>query len=265
MAYLNPLDPTTPADGNFLREADDRIREIKAALIERLQTIFADINAQPLTFLPLIIPTSALAADVITNAKLADAAVNTENIIDNCITNVKLVAMDGGKLIDNTVTGAKVVDGTLTNSKLADGTIATAKYADASVTTPKLADLSVTNSKLADNTIDGGKFSVALRQTLPRQAYTDFSISSFSLPNNTSFETADLALAGVQSVDTCIVSMDTSAVGWAAAMKLITFYGYVSSAGNVRLRMQNNTGGPVTVPTMNWRIMALRRYSDWYP
>lgn len=47
MAYTNPLDPTTPAATDQVKDGDDRIREAKAALIERIQTFFTDTEAQP--------------------------------------------------------------------------------------------------------------------------------------------------------------------------------------------------------------------------
>lgn len=52
MVYVEPFDPTTPSDLADLGEGDDRIRELKRALIERLQTIipgFPDTD-------PLVIP-----------------------------------------------------------------------------------------------------------------------------------------------------------------------------------------------------------------
>lgn len=50
MAFANPLDPTTPTDADLTSEGDDRIREIKAALIERLaQVIEGWPDDDPLT------------------------------------------------------------------------------------------------------------------------------------------------------------------------------------------------------------------------
>jgi hypothetical protein len=39
MAFTNPLDPTTPTDLDWAYQGDDRIRELKAALIERLSQV----------------------------------------------------------------------------------------------------------------------------------------------------------------------------------------------------------------------------------
>lgn len=48
MAYVNPLDAATPAATDPVSQGDDRIRESKAALIERLLTVFVDLSADPL-------------------------------------------------------------------------------------------------------------------------------------------------------------------------------------------------------------------------
>lgn len=48
MAYNNEFDPLVPTDLDPAHEGDDRIREIKAALIERLETVFEDIDEDPL-------------------------------------------------------------------------------------------------------------------------------------------------------------------------------------------------------------------------
>lgn len=48
MAYTNPLDPATPADTDPVAQGDDRMRELKAAIIERLETLVEDVDADPL-------------------------------------------------------------------------------------------------------------------------------------------------------------------------------------------------------------------------
>jgi hypothetical protein len=265
MAYANPLNPATPADGNFLREGDDRIRELKAALIERLQTIIQNIDTQPLAFIAGIIPTAAIADGAITLPKMAGNSVSTNTLVDGAATDPKIVSVNGSKLFDGSVAGAKLADDTVTGSKIASGAIGVNELADDAVGGAKIIDAGIANSKLIDNSLTDAKLSAALRQNLVKQNHTDFQVLTFSLATNTSWDSADLPIGGVIELDSLVVSMESAAVGWVAAMKLITFYAYVSSTGNVRLRLQNNTGGPVTIPTSNWRILALRRYSDWYP
>ena len=102
MPYSNPLDPTTPADTDLRSQGDDRIREVKAALLERLLTVFVDMNINPLAFIAGVIPTAALANLAVATAKLADLsvtpaklallAVTTPTINDLAVTNPKVAA-----------------------------------------------------------------------------------------------------------------------------------------------------------------------------
>lgn len=48
MAYGNPVDPTTPTDAD-LATGDDEFRQLKAALIERVESYFNDIDEDPWT------------------------------------------------------------------------------------------------------------------------------------------------------------------------------------------------------------------------
>lgn len=48
MVYVNPLDPATPAATDPVGQGDDRMREIKAAVIERLASVFVDVNTDPM-------------------------------------------------------------------------------------------------------------------------------------------------------------------------------------------------------------------------
>lgn len=48
MVYVNPLDPATPAATDPVGQGDDRMRELKAAVIERLASVFVDVNTDPM-------------------------------------------------------------------------------------------------------------------------------------------------------------------------------------------------------------------------
>lgn len=265
MAYSNSVDPTKPADGNYLREGDDRIRETRAGFIERLETVFQDINIDPLALRAGIVTNTALADDAVTGAKIAASAVNTSEIQDGAVTDAKIASLDGAKLLDSSVSSVKLADNSVTNSKIGDGAVNTTELADAAVQGAKIADGGVLNSKLVDDSLTDTKFSAALRQNLVKQQHTDFSVSTFVLATNTSWDSPDIAIPGIVEFDSLVATPEYAALLWGAAMKLITFYAFVSAGGIAKLRLQNNTGGPVTIPTSNWRILALRRYSDWYP
>lgn len=265
MAYANSLNPAQPADGNYLREGDDRIRETRAGFIERMETVFQSADGQPLAFIAGIIPTAALADGAITLIKMAPNSVSTNNLVDASVTDAKIAGLDGSKLVDNTVAGPKLQDNSVSNSKLADGAVNTPELADNAVSGSKIADGGVPNSKLVDDSITDVKLSGALRQNLVKQQHTDFSVSTFVLATNTSWDSPDIAIPGIVEFDSLVATPEYAALLWSAAMKLITFNAFVSAAGIAKLRLQNNTGGPVTIPSSNWRILALRRYSDWYP
>lgn len=265
MSYANSLNPAQPADGNYLREGDDRIRETRAGFIERMETVFQSVDGQPLVFIAGIIPTAALADGAITLVKMAPNSVSTNTLVDNSVTDGKIVGLDGSKLVDNSIAGSKLQDNSVSNSKIADSSVGTAELADGAVGGTKLADNGILNSKIIDDVLTDTKFSPGLRQNLVKQQHTDFSVSTFVLATNTSWDSPDIAIPGITEFDSLIVSMESAASAWAAAVKLITFYAFVSAPGVAKLRLQNNTGGPATIPSSNWRILALRRYSDWYP
>jgi len=118
--------------------------------------------------------TDELAADAVTNAKLADNAVETLNIVDLNVTT--------GKIADDAITTAKIEAGAVgttelaasavTNAKLAidavqtanivDLNVTTGKLAAGAVTTDKIADANVTNAKLANSSLTVGSTNIAL-------------------------------------------------------------------------------------------------------
>lgn len=122
MAYLSPLDPLTPPGTEAVGQGDDRMREMKAAIIERLASFFVGVDDDPLVPKPNSIPTSVFA--------------------------------------DNTLSGSKLIDGSIALAKLATipfpgtGTITAIELADGSVTNPKLAADAVDGTKIADNSVN---------------------------------------------------------------------------------------------------------------
>src|SRR5690606_39336947 len=107
------------------------------------------------------IVTAKLGADAVTNAKLADNAVQTENILSGG--NDKVLVTDAvgtvawvdrssfDAIADQvTITG---VGTTLDPFKVEDFSIVTAKLGDGAVTTVKMDADDVTNAKMADNAV----------------------------------------------------------------------------------------------------------------
>ena len=85
------------------------------------------------------IPTSAIADDAITAAKIADNAVVTAAINADAIT------------------AAKIADDVINSEHYAAGSIDTAHIADSQITTDKIATDSVTNAKMADDAINSAE------------------------------------------------------------------------------------------------------------
>lgn len=185
MAYANPLDPTTPSGGANANQLDDRIRECKAALVERLLTLVTDVNLDPLVLKPSVVSQSSIADNAINQAKMADASVGTAELIDRNITAIKiaLLAITAAEIADSTITQlkmadnsvgtAEIIDANVTNaklaanavtqSKMADDSVGTAEIIDANVTTAKILDANVTTPKIADDNVTEPKLSAALR------------------------------------------------------------------------------------------------------
>ncbi|MCD6503702.1 MAG: hypothetical protein J7K58_05735, partial [Euryarchaeota archaeon] len=87
--------------------------------------------------------------------KLADDAVQTENIVDGQVQTADIadVNVTTGKLADNAVTTVKITDANVTTAKIADLNVTTGKLADNAVTTVKITDANVTTAKIADNNV----------------------------------------------------------------------------------------------------------------
>ena len=118
---------------------------------------------------PGSIGTASLSADAVTNAKLADDAVQTENVKDAAVTEAKIAddAVTNAKIADgavataqlsaSAVVTAKIADSAVTSDKIASDAVITAKIADGNVTTAKIADSNVTAAKLAADAVETAK------------------------------------------------------------------------------------------------------------
>ena len=107
-------------------------------------TLMAEIAA-------MAVGTTELATDAVTNAKLADNAVQTDNIMDLNVTTGKLAAdaVTNAKLADNAVQTENITDLHVTTGKLAADAVTNAKLADNAVLADNIMDGVITNAKLA--------------------------------------------------------------------------------------------------------------------
>lgn len=106
-----------------------------------------------------------LAADCIDNSKIADSAVQDENIAnkavstaklnDSAVTNAKLGAdcVDGNKIADNAVNTEHITNASVTSDKMSSGAVATATLQDNCVTSGKIAAGAVGASDIANSAV----------------------------------------------------------------------------------------------------------------
>ena len=92
------------------------------------------------------VETGMIAADAITNAKIADDQIDSEHYVDGSIDTAHLAA--------DAVTGAKIADDALDSEHYTDGSIDAAHLASSSVTTAKIAGDAITAAKIADDVIN---------------------------------------------------------------------------------------------------------------
>lgn len=153
MAYIDPLDPTTPADSDFAGQGDDKIREFKRAILQRLGSFFANTDADPLVPKNASVPGAAIVGESITAAQIAANAVGTAEIADGAVTAAKLA---GGAATppDNSITNAMLQDNAVTAGKLAADSVTSDKIGTGAVGADEIADGSVGRAEIAATTKD---------------------------------------------------------------------------------------------------------------
>lgn len=125
--------------------------------------------------------TAMIEDDAVTNAKVADDAVDTAQIVDDAVTNAKVAddAVNTAQIVDDAVTTAKIAAGAVdttelaadavTTAKIAAGAVDTTELAADAVTTVKITDANVTLAKLAANSVDDTKAGDRVPQFYRRQ------------------------------------------------------------------------------------------------
>jgi len=128
------------------------------------------------------VTTAKINADAITGAKIADDAIDSEHYTDGSI--------DTAHIADSQITSAKIADGTIVAGDLASDAVTTAKITAGNVTTAKIAADAITGAKLADDVIDS-------------EHYTDGSIDTAHIAdaNVTTAKLADDAITTAKITD----------------------------------------------------------------
>lgn len=205
MAYADPLDPATPGDGNFAGQGDDRIREFKRAMIQRLETFFADVDADPMVPIVGIIPDAAVPGLAHINTQLGtfftDPLAVTLVPKDDSIPQSAI--MGGGSAAEGGTNTAALQDHAVTEPKLADDSVSLRTIQDNAVTGPAIKDAEVSTPKLGDGAATLAKINSEVKDVV----YT-LSILKYVVPggvvlggndasSGTSYHVADLPLSGL--------------------------------------------------------------------
>ena len=100
--------------------------------------------------------TASIAADAVTNAKIADNALDSEHYTDGSIDHVHLSAdcIDGDNIGDNVLNSEHYAAGSIDNEHLAANSVDSDNYVDGSIDNAHLAADAVTGAKLADDAVD---------------------------------------------------------------------------------------------------------------
>lgn len=267
MPYANPLDPASPSGGSNANQLDDRIRELKAALIERLLTLVTDVNAQPLVIKPGVIPAGALAALTVgtaqiidrnvTTAKIALLAVTAAELADNAVTQLKMSDNSVGtaEIIDASVTAIKLALDSVTQAKMANDSVGTAEIINANVTEPKLADDSVSTRTIQDGAVTAAKLDAGVvnsNSIIMIQASRVLSQAEAEIAGD-SFEEYDVTLVGakvgypVHLERTSPEPYPTTGAapgsgGW-MALSQMPGHAFCIAVDKIRVHVSNRTGG----------------------
>ena len=99
----------------------------------------------------ITVKTGGIAADAVTDAKIADDVVGTEHLTANEVDTAALAAdaVTGAQLADNAVNSEHYTDASIDNAHIADDQINSEHYADGSIDTAHIANSQITNDKLA--------------------------------------------------------------------------------------------------------------------
>lgn len=287
MPLIETYDPAQPADVDQSGQGDDRIRELKRALTERLIRVWPNWpNGDPLTWTNGIIPSAAmtfaaggvpaasLPAKSVTQALIALLAVGTPELIDLAVTaakiangavgDVQLGAFPGSHINDNTLPGVKIVDASIGSSKYALLSVLTGVLADGAVTTAKLADASVSNAKVIDATLEIAKLSVTAKGLISLTKFVDVAVAASTLGSRNTLTIAAQALAGVAQNDYVGVAYPEEFLPFTdGSQKKLLALDAIADVNQLTLVIRNNNDGPLDFPAAAVRCWVTKSATLW--
>lgn len=168
LGWTDTLKTSTPAGGDDPREADDRMREIKGAFVERLDvclyfpasttSTYDATDCGKLRYVIFREPNSIVSVDpneAFLYTKDVSSVAELHWIDEN---EAEFQLTSGGYLYGNSlkadsVLTAAIADANVTLALMADDSIDSDQYVDGSIDTAHIADSNITSTKIADDTI----------------------------------------------------------------------------------------------------------------
>lgn len=246
MAYPDPLDPATPSDADISGQGDDRIREFKRAVIQRLLSFFTDVNVDPLVPKHGSIPVTIFDDDSVDGKFLKVASVPADRVIGG--------GGGGGAPGPNTVNSAALQDNAVTNAKIADNSVDARTIAPDSVGNSELQDDAVNTANILDNAITRPKIAAVTRGVLGYVTKGAFNVPAGNLlagPTYRKVINIPVALNGV-------VSPDAMAIVYSVAMADSVIIAANIVGGNIvcGIRDYENQGTKdLSGTVLNWLVI----------
>lgn len=261
--YADPIDETQPTALGDLAQGDDKIRELKRALAQRMVDIVDGWPNGPLLLKVAVayITTAMLADNAVTRVKMADASVGTAELVDAEVTGAKIapLALTTGLYAALSVTDEKIAG--MNGSKLVDGTVTAAKVVPGAFLT-EVVDGSITNVKVADAVLEIAKLSAAAKALIAQTKKVVVATAASNQGSDTSTEVGVGAIVGAVVGDVVAIGFPNMDA-WTAAQRTNGWYAFVSSAGQVKLRVLNSTSGNKDWPAASFTLSITKPISEW--
>ena len=152
MAYADPVDPATPGDPDIAGQGDDRIREFKRGIRQRLASFFVNVDADPLVPKPNSIPVDVFADNSVDGKFLKVATIPADRVIGGGGGGAAAPgpnSVNSAALQDNAVTNLKLGDNAVDERVIAPNSVGNSEMKDDAINTPELVDSAVTRPKIA--------------------------------------------------------------------------------------------------------------------
>ena len=121
------------------------------------------VGASSFSELSGLLQTNQVALDAITNALIANNAVQSENIAALAVTEAKVSAnaISTAKIANLAISAGKIADGAATEAKIATDAITGTKISDGAISTPKISAGAITAGTIAANAVTAGKINAS--------------------------------------------------------------------------------------------------------